>query len=49
MYRCIECNSTNVEEKMWVNMNTLQLSDNYHVECDLNDITEHYVMIVNVM
>ena len=42
MYRCINCNSTNVEEKMWVNMNTLELSDNYLTECDLDDIDEHF-------
>ena len=42
MYKCANCNSTNVEEKMWVNMNTLELSDNYLTECDLDNINEHY-------
>ena len=42
MYKCINCNYINIEEKMWVNMNTLELSDNYLTECDLDDIDEHF-------
>lgn len=42
MYRCIDCNSTNVEEKMWVNMNILELSKEFHIEYDFDDISGHY-------
>lgn len=42
MYRCRKCNSEDVEEKMWVNMNTLNVSDNPCTDVDLEDEVEHF-------
>jgi hypothetical protein len=33
-YKCRNCNSENVEQTMWVNVNTMKLSDNPSTEDD---------------
>lgn len=48
MYRCKKCNSTEVEEKAWVNMNTgqsnglLDETDKTAWCCDCEEIVEFY-------
>jgi hypothetical protein len=42
MYRCTVCDSEDVEEKMWVNMNTLKLAKDPLTNCDLDDTLEHF-------
>jgi hypothetical protein len=42
MYRCTVCDSEDVEEKMWVNMNTLKLGKDPITNCDLDEKLEHF-------
>lgn len=36
MYRCKKCNSTNVEAKYWVNLNTFKIQDIADDDSDQN-------------
>lgn len=42
MYKCNRCGSTDVEEKMWVNINTMKLSDNPYANSDLDSTEDHF-------
>lgn len=42
MYRCTVCHSDDVDEKMWVCMNTLKLSPEASTGGELEDSEDHY-------
>lgn len=42
MYKCTKCNGTDVEEQMWVNLNTFEISDNPTTDCDLDNTSMHW-------